>query len=55
MSKTTSATVKVMLSHNYCHFEVSKIIEANEGEELTMKEIDTARIDCQKLADKAVE
>lgn len=55
MSKTISATVKVMLSHNYCHFEVSKAIEATEGEELTQKDIDKARIECQILADKAVD
>jgi|ERR1043166_2709564 hypothetical protein len=55
MSKTISATVKVMQSYNYCHFEASKVIEANEGSELTMQEIDTARIDCQMLTDKAVE
>jgi len=55
MSKTTSASVKVMLSHNYCHFEVSKVIEATEGEELSQKDIDKARIECQLLANKAVE
>lgn len=50
MSKTTLATVKVMLSYNYCHFEVSKQIE---GEEITQTDIDNARKDCQRLADKA--
>lgn len=55
MSKTTSATVKVMLSHNYCHFEVSKVVETTEGEDLSMNDIDAARIECQKLADKAVD
>lgn len=48
---TTNATVKVMLSYNYCHFEVSKQIE---GSEITNADIDTARKDCQRLADKAV-
>lgn len=55
MTKTTSATVKVMLSHNYCHFEVSKVIEAVDNEAINMSDIDKARIECQKLADKAVE
>ena len=62
MGKTTQATVKVMLSYDYCHFEVSKTIEADglhdldEGatQFLTNKEIDEARKDCQRLADKAV-
>jgi hypothetical protein len=59
MSKTIQATVKVMLSYDYCHFEVSKTIEYDpQGEgpfnELTNKEIDEARKDCQRLADKAV-
>lgn len=51
MSKTTLATVKVMLSYNYCHFEVSKQIE---GDDITQQDIDNARKDCQRLADKAV-
>lgn len=51
MSKTTTATVKVMLSYNYCHFEVSKQIEGNE---ITNADIDAARKECQRLADKAV-
>jgi hypothetical protein len=51
MGKTTLATVKVMLSYNYCHFEVSKQIE---GEEISQSDIDEARKDCQRLADKAV-
>jgi len=50
-----SATVKVMQSYNYCHFEASTVIEAKEGEELTMQDMDKARIQCQKLTDKAVE
>lgn len=43
-----------MLSHNYCHFEVSKCIEPTDGEVLSQKDIDKARIECQLLADKAV-
>lgn len=49
--KTKEASVKIMLSYNYCHFEISKTIE---GEELSQKDIDEARKDCQRLADKAV-
>jgi hypothetical protein len=52
MSKTTLATVKVMLSYNYCHFEINKQIE---GEDISNQDIDKARKDCQRLADKAVE
>lgn len=51
MSKTTLSTVKVMLSYDYCHFEISKQIE---GDEITQSDIDIARKDCQRLADKAV-
>lgn len=40
-----------MLSYNYCHFEVSKQIE---GDNITQQDIDNARKDCQRLADKAV-
>lgn len=47
-----SASVKVMLSYDYCHFEVAMAVE-NEGG-LTQKDIDNARKDCQRLADKAV-
>lgn len=49
--KATQATVKVMLSYNYCHFEVSKVLE---GDDITNADIDAARKDCQRLADKAV-
>lgn len=53
MATVKSATVKVMQSHNYCHFEASMIIEREEG--LSCKEIDEARISCQRLTDKAVD
>lgn len=49
--KATQATVKVMLSYNYCHFEVSKVLE---GDDITNADIDAARKDWQRLADKAV-
>jgi len=47
-----NASVKIMLSYDYSHFEISSSIEKDTG--LTLKDIDDARKDCQKLADKAV-
>lgn len=52
-TKIKSASVKVMQSFNYCHFEVCTTIENDEG--LTKAEIDDARKDCQRLTDKAIE
>lgn len=52
-TKISSASVKVMLSYDYSHFEVSMTLENDEG--LTKKKIDEARKDCQRLADRAVE
>jgi hypothetical protein len=51
MTKTTSSTVRILLSYDYCHFEISKQIE---GEDIVQAEIDEARKDVQRLADKAV-
>lgn len=51
-TKIKSASVKVMLSYDYSHFEASMSLENDNG--LTVKEIDAARKDCQRLADKAV-
>jgi hypothetical protein len=47
-----NASVKVMLSYDYSHFEASMSLENDKG--LTAKEIDEARKNCQRLADKAV-
>ncbi|GAB6122320.1 hypothetical protein [Dysgonomonas termitidis] len=47
-----TASVKVMLSYDYSHFEASMSLENESG--LTMQEIDDARKKCQCLADKAV-
>lgn len=47
-----SASVKVMLSYDYSHFEASMSVENESG--LTMQDIDEARKKCQRLADKAV-
>jgi len=51
-TKIKNASVKVMLSYDYSHFEASMSLENDNG--LTLKEIDSARKDCQRLADKAV-
>ncbi|HDZ15597.1 hypothetical protein LCGC14_0501010 [marine sediment metagenome] len=48
-----SASVKVMLSYNYCHFEISMTLENDEV--LTNTEIDNARKECMRLCDKAIE
>lgn len=47
-----SASVKVMLSYDYCHFEVAMAVENESG--LQPQDIDNARKTCQRLADKAV-
>ena len=51
-AKIKDASVKVMLSYDYSHFEVSMTLENDNG--LSLKEIDEARKNCQRLADKAV-
>lgn len=52
MALVKSASVKIMLSYDYSHFETSMSLENDEG--LTDKEIDMARKQCQRLCDKAV-
>jgi hypothetical protein len=47
-----SASVKIMLSYDYSHFETAMSVENENG--LSMKDIDEARKNCQRLADKAV-
>lgn len=47
-----SASVKVMLSYDYSHFEASMSVENESG--LALSDIDEARKKCQRLADKAV-
>ena len=44
------ASVKIMLSHDYCHFEVC----LGSDEDLSLKQIDDLRKEAQRLADKAV-
>lgn len=51
-TKRTTASVKVMLSYDYCHFETSMSLENESG--ITTIDIDNARKDCQRLSDKAV-
>jgi len=48
-----TASVKVMLSYDYSHFEASMSLENENG--ISINEIDSARKKCQRLADKAVE
>lgn len=48
-----SATVKVMLSHNYNHFEASILIENEEG--ISLNEINETRKDCNRICDRAIE
>lgn len=47
-----SASVKVMLSYNYNHFESSMQLENESG--ISVQEIDEARKNCNRLCDKAV-
>ncbi len=51
-TKIKTASVKVMLSYDYSHFEASMSLENDNGIELL--EVDNARKLCQRLADKAV-
>ena len=51
-TKIKTASVKVMLSYDYSHFEASMSLENDNGIELL--EVDNARKMCQRLADKAV-
>lgn len=45
------ASVKIMLSYDYCHFEICK----GSDENLSNEQIDAMRKDVQRLANKAVE
>ena len=51
-TKIKNASVKVMLSYDYSHFEASMSLENDNG--LSLKDIDDSRKNCQRLADKAV-
>lgn len=54
MSETIikSASVKIMLSYDYSHFETSMTLENESG--VTKLDIDNARKECQRLCDKAI-
>ena len=52
MTIIKSASVKIMLSHDYSHFETSMSLENENG--ITTEEVDLARKKCQRLCDKAV-
>ena|SRR4030067_1625475 len=45
-----AASVKIMLSYDYCHFEICK----SSDENMTDAQINDMRKDCQRLADEAV-
>lgn len=47
-----NASVKVMLSYDYSHFESSMALENDAG--LSMSDIDEARKNCQRLCDRAI-
>lgn len=47
-----SASVKVMLSYDYSHFEASLTLENDNG--LNTQEVNEARKSCQRLCDNAV-
>ena len=51
-TKIKTASVKVMLSYDYSHFEANMGLENENG--IDIKDIDNARKMCQRLADKAV-
>jgi hypothetical protein len=51
-TKIKTASVKIMLSYDYSHFETSMLIENDFG--LALSDIDEARKKCQRLVDKAV-
>lgn len=53
MTTNKTASVKVMLSYDYCHFEASMSLENENG--IPIEDIDNARKQCNRLANKAVE
>lgn len=50
----TSASVKVMRSFDYCHFETSMVLD-NGTIGIATIDVDNARKECMRLCDKAVE
>ena len=47
-----TASVKVMLSYDYSHFEASMALESEDG--VTVSDMDDARKSCMRLCDKAI-
>lgn len=52
MPRITSTSVKVMRSHDYCHFEV--VLGTTSEHHITIEEVDALRKAAARLADKAV-
>ena len=50
------ASVKIMLSYDYCHFEVALSLSGDEtqGEQFHLKAVNELRKQAQRLADEAV-
>lgn len=49
------ASVKVMRSYDYCHFEISLTSSIFDGETPLAKQVDDLRKEAARLADKAIE
>jgi hypothetical protein len=56
MNKPTiqTASVKVMRSYDYCHFEVALTIAADQSTCVSLDSVDELRKQAMRLADKAV-
>lgn len=52
-TKTTSASVRILRSHDYNHFETSMHLENEQG--ISVEEIEQARKKCAMLCDQAVD
>jgi hypothetical protein len=52
MTKVTTASVRIMISHNYSNFEVTMNLENAEG--VSVIDIENARSECQSLVNSAV-
>lgn len=50
-----TASVKVMRSHDYCHFEVALSIDADQPSGVSLTTVNDLRKEAMRLADKAVE
>ena len=50
-----TASVKVMRSHDYCHFEVALSVDADQPTGVSLTTVNDLRKEAMRLADKAVE